>query len=33
MGTTAFIRMMGIVNIIIGAALVMTGVVLYRKPA
>jgi hypothetical protein len=31
MGTTAFIRMMGIVNIFIGAGLIMTGVVLVRK--
>ncbi len=31
MGTTAFIRMMGIVNIIIGAGLILTGVVVYRK--
>ena len=30
-GTTAFIRMMGIVNILIGAGLIMTGVVIYRK--
>ena len=33
MGVTAFIRMMGIVNILIGAGLIMTGVVLYRKAA
>ncbi|MBN1692345.1 MAG: hypothetical protein JW845_02190 [Dehalococcoidales bacterium] len=31
MGTTAFIRMMGIVSIFIGAGLIMTGVVLVRK--
>ncbi|MBN1160608.1 MAG: hypothetical protein JXA17_01490 [Dehalococcoidales bacterium] len=33
MGVTAFIRMMGIVNILLGASLIMTGVVLYRKTA
>jgi hypothetical protein len=31
MGTTTFIRMMGVVNILIGAGLIMTGVVVYRK--
>jgi hypothetical protein len=33
MGTTSFIRMMGILNILIGAGLVLTGVALYRKPS
>lgn len=32
-GVTAFIRMMGIVNIFIGVGLVVTGVALYRKTA